>query len=407
MAVAEERAGRLEQAVAWGRRAVELAPSRADEAAHRRLLELLHRSGESAAAVRAYHAFSARLTRELDVEPSPRLRELVSGIRGSAAAASAVARGHCLRARHFQAQRTPAGLARARREFLGAIEASPGDPLGYAGLAEVCALLPWYAGGDSACARSWADAAAARALELDCDLAGPRAVRAAAAFWFAGERDRTDDTFGRALDLDPGHPTTRHWYSLILVERGQFEAAAVAAGRAWTLDPASAVVGTDYATVLFWTRRYEEALIQLEAALELEPRFYLAHERRWRLLAALGRYEEATRAIVTALGLECIGERAIDAVQEAWATQGWERVLELRLSQTAPAGRASGAAALPAAVLCGLLGRTRQALDWLEQASACGSPALGLGLAEPAFDSMRACRRFRALVAVVRSRRLM
>ncbi|MGH7628054.1 MAG: BTAD domain-containing putative transcriptional regulator [Gemmatimonadales bacterium] len=402
MAQAEETRGRLEEAVAWGRRAVELAPSRADEPATQRLLGLLHRVGESAAGVRAYQAFSARLARELNLEPSSGLRRFVAGLRRDAAAAGpTAARGFCRRARHFLARRTADGLARAQREFLAAIAASPRDPFGYAGLAEVYALLPWYAGVDSGSARSWADAAVARALELDHDFAAPYAIQAAVSFWFSGDRRSADDTFQRALDLDPGHPATHHWYALILVERGRFDAAATAAGRAWTLDPASVMVGTDYASVLFWARRHQEALMQLETALELEPQFHLAHQRRWRILAALGRYEEAAAAIVTALRLACIGERAIDAVQDAWATRGWEGVLDRRLDQIVPAARGNGAAAIDAGLLCGLLGRTGEALEWLELARASGTPALGLKLAEPAFDTLRASRRFGALTRAV------
>jgi DNA-binding SARP family transcriptional activator len=402
MAHVEEAHGHPEQAVALGRRALELAASRSDEPAHQRFLGLLHRLGQSAAAVREYQAFRARLARELGLEPSPGLRQLVASIRqGAGAVGPTLARGLCRRARHFMARRTAEGLALARRDFLAATEASPQDPLGYAGLAEVCALLPWYAGVDTGRARSWAEAAAARALELDHDLAAPHTIQAAVSFWFSGDRRWADDRFRQAMDLDPGYSTTHHWYALTLVERGQFEAAVEAARVAWILDPASVMVGTDYATVLFWARQHGEALRQIESALELEPQFYLAHQRRWRIQAALGRYEDAAAAMITALRLECIREQEIDAVQEAWATRGWEGVLYRRLDQTVPLARGSGAAALDAGLLCGMLGRGGEALDWLERARACCSPGLGLRLREPAFDAFRATRPFGALLRSV------
>lgn len=71
--------GELEQAVGWARRAMELAPT--DEAALRRLVKLLDRLGDRAAALEAYDAFTEILTAELDLEPSPETRALVDAIR--------------------------------------------------------------------------------------------------------------------------------------------------------------------------------------------------------------------------------------------------------------------------------------------------------------------------------------
>ena len=73
--------GDLRAAVAWERRALTIASD--DETALRRLLLLLERSGEQAAALRAYDAFARRLSRELDHPPSPETDAIVARLRAA------------------------------------------------------------------------------------------------------------------------------------------------------------------------------------------------------------------------------------------------------------------------------------------------------------------------------------
>jgi serine/threonine-protein kinase len=76
-----ESAGRVAEAAAWARRALELAPD--DEAALRRYLTLLDRAGDRTGALRAYDDFARRLAADLDLEPSDETRALAESLRGS------------------------------------------------------------------------------------------------------------------------------------------------------------------------------------------------------------------------------------------------------------------------------------------------------------------------------------
>lgn len=75
----EETHGNLSPAAHWARRAAALAPY--DEAALRRLVGVLARSGNGSAAVLAYESFVQRLKDDLDVEPSGATTALVAEIR--------------------------------------------------------------------------------------------------------------------------------------------------------------------------------------------------------------------------------------------------------------------------------------------------------------------------------------
>jgi DNA-binding SARP family transcriptional activator len=74
-----EAEGRLADAARWCRRAIELSPD--DEAAVRRLLSLLDRTGDRSAALRAYDEFARRMAQEFELEPATETREVVAAIR--------------------------------------------------------------------------------------------------------------------------------------------------------------------------------------------------------------------------------------------------------------------------------------------------------------------------------------
>lgn len=75
----EERAGHMRAAIVWARKAVGLTPH--DEAAARRLISLLDRSGEPAAAIEVYEELSRRLTTEYGITPSAETVQQIDAIR--------------------------------------------------------------------------------------------------------------------------------------------------------------------------------------------------------------------------------------------------------------------------------------------------------------------------------------
>lgn len=78
----EEATGNHAGAAQWARRGVELAPF--TEAGVRKLLTLLDRAGDRAAAAHAYDRFAARIDTELELSPSPETRRLIESIRARA-----------------------------------------------------------------------------------------------------------------------------------------------------------------------------------------------------------------------------------------------------------------------------------------------------------------------------------
>ncbi|HVZ49007.1 MAG TPA: BTAD domain-containing putative transcriptional regulator [Gemmatimonadaceae bacterium] len=83
LAESAERAGELDAAVRWTRRQLALADM--DERPLRRLMAMLRRQGNAAAAVSAYDDFAAWLHREMEMEPSDESAALAAEIRAEAA----------------------------------------------------------------------------------------------------------------------------------------------------------------------------------------------------------------------------------------------------------------------------------------------------------------------------------
>ncbi|HEY0972061.1 MAG TPA: BTAD domain-containing putative transcriptional regulator [Gemmatimonadales bacterium] len=81
LAARSEEGGDGTIAVRYARQAVQLAPS--DERMLRRVMTLLERLGDRAAAMRVYDDFARRLRRDFEAEPSAETRGLVERIRGA------------------------------------------------------------------------------------------------------------------------------------------------------------------------------------------------------------------------------------------------------------------------------------------------------------------------------------
>lgn len=132
LAASEEQVGNAGMAAHWARWAAALTPF--DEQAHRKVLELLVRTGDRAGALRTHEEFARRLAVEYEVEPSPETAALVEAIRRDAgggetdamvekAAQGLVRREPPVEAEHRRAAAVRAGLI----EAAGVMNPAPQD----------------------------------------------------------------------------------------------------------------------------------------------------------------------------------------------------------------------------------------------------------------------------------------
>jgi adenylate cyclase len=299
-----------------------------------------------------------------------------------------------LRGRHAWNLRTQAGFEAAVANFEQAIARDPDFALAHAGLSDVFVLpntRPAVGAPSDAAARALA--AATRALELDPSLAEAHTSRAAIYFFHDRNFPAAEKSFLRAIELNPGYPTARQWYAILLSEQGRDSEALVHAREAVALDPLSGPMRQALGLVHYYGRRYRESAIELRRALELAPQLPLARAILTKALFFQGAFADAVDAgeaapdpktadLLTILGLAYL--RNGDRVRA-------ESILnDLRARKPQPL--------ISLAQWYAVAGQPDAAIEWLSRGIPAGSVPTPVAV-DPMFDSIRRHPRFAELMA--------
>jgi tetratricopeptide (TPR) repeat protein len=181
---------------------------------------------------------------------------------------------------------------------------------------------------------------------------------------------------------------------VLLVARGRSQEAREAIQRAGALDPMSRVISYVHGLILFVSGEPEEALAHFDRALELDPGFPLAHLHRGWVLEELGQDEEMVEAVERWNALLTEPAFPSGALREAFVEGGREAAFGF-LADLPPEVPAS---ALDRTRWSLRLGRTDEALDWLERGLDERDVSFVIVNASPAIDPLRTEPRFRALL---------
>jgi len=203
------------------------------------------------------------------------------------------------------ADRSTRAFAQAVEYFDRAIRLDPDFALAHVGLAEAYVLQAFYSGAPPEETLAKARAAAEHALKLDDQLG--EAYNALAAIKedlhdYAG----AEAAFKRALELNPNHAPTYHWYGYMLRDGlARPEEALALHRRGIALDPLSGPLMTNMAGDLAALGRYDEATQWAEKAIDVVP----GYPGAWATLANLqwsmsGRLDDALAAHAKALALD-------------------------------------------------------------------------------------------------------
>ncbi len=303
-----------------------------------------------------------------------------------------------IKGRSFWNQRTPAALEKGIAAFQQAIDADPMYARAYAGMADCYTALGYgsYLAPKIAFVR--AEAAAAKAITLDPELAEPHASLGYAKLYYDWDFAGADVEFNRALALDPNAVTALDWHSVYLTAMGRFEEARVEIRRARELDPLSVATNTDVGFVDYYSGRYADAVKQLRAAVEMNPTFPLAH--LW-----LGRTYQAQREYDAAIGeYSSAGSVLIDwpvtmaAIGHVYAVSGRREAAERVLHDLRDLSSRKYVTPYGVALVYAGLGDGESTFDWLDRAVGDRAHWLVWLKLDPRFAPLRGDRRFEALV---------
>ena len=302
-----------------------------------------------------------------------------------------------LKGRYYWNKRTPESVQKGLKYFQEAIERDPRYAPAYAGLADSYDLLGSYRTIQPRNAFRMAKEAAGKALQIDDELAEAYASLAATKFFYL-EWNGVDENFRRAIELDPGYSTARHWYALYLAATGRNEEALVQIKLAQQLDPLSLIINANLAWCLYLGRDYDGAVKQSQVTLELDPNFPVAHEYLGQAYLEKGAYADAISELQKAFQLSRNDASIESELGNAYATMGRKQEARRVLDDLLQRLQHGNASPYDIAMIYIGLGDHEKSLYWLNRAADEGSTGLvNLGV-HPRFDRLRKDGRFETLL---------
>ena len=307
-----------------------------------------------------------------------------------------------LKGRYYWWKNSPEEYKKSRDYFHRAVDEDPSYALGYCGLnsfygyGAAWGLVPPDEGWPKA---EWA---VMKALELDDQLAEAHLALAALRMVYYLDWAGAEKELKRATELSPGFDEIHYAYSFFLVVMRRFREAIAEGKRALACNPFSIRVSQHLGYALYCARSYDEAIQQYRKALELDPNDASVCEALGDTHEQNGDYwkavEQWRKAMLLANDTELVGtlaapntKEAIGRAVRALAAKRLDRLLRNReKGDYVPAIRFAREHLRA--------GHQEEALKWLTLACEERNVYSLLIASDPAYDPLRADRRFKKLL---------
>jgi serine/threonine-protein kinase len=310
--------------------------------------------------------------------------------------------GLYLQARFHMNKRTESALKTAVELCEQAVELDNAFPPPYAGIADALVLLAVQGGMKPSEAIPRARAAAEKAIALDESLAEAHTSLGTIRAAFEWNQAEAEQSFKRAIDLNPSYATGHQWYGLwCLMPQRRFGECLERYRVAIELDPLSQVLSAGLGWMQYLARDYGAAESTLRSTLEATPDFVMAHDLLGQTLAQTGRLDEAIDELETSVNLSKRRSLSLAILAYLYGMahcDGQLFVLRSEVEARLAAGYVSPYDM--ALVHCGL-GNSEEAIEYLGLALEQRNPWLLLAGVEPMWDPMRGNPEFNAVIQKV------
>jgi TolB-like protein/DNA-binding winged helix-turn-helix (wHTH) protein/Tfp pilus assembly protein PilF len=338
---------------------------------------------------------SAAIVNEIRINLTPEERERLA----KTPAVAPEAYENYLKGLYYWNKRSDENLTRAIGYFERATQLDPNYALAYAGLSDCYAIISAEIFGTMPASEAApkARAAAVRALELDPTLAEAQTSLATEKFNYEWDWSGAAQGFERAIGLNPSYATAYQRYSLYLIAMGRAQDSFAQIQKARALDPLSLSINFSLGWRLYMARQYDAAITQLKDTLEMDPSYELPHLVAGQAYEQKGNYALAIPELRKAVELSRGTPLMVSALAHAYARSGNRAEAEKLLAQLQAKSMNQYVSPYYFAIVCVGLGRTEEALDWLEKAFGDRSNGLVFLKVEPELDDLRSNSRFIAL----------
>ena len=304
-----------------------------------------------------------------------------------------------IQGRHFWNKRTPEDFLKAIEQFEKAARLDPNYALAYVGLANCYVLLPEYNLSNPHESFPKAKAAIKKALEIDDRLAEAYTALGYAQAFYDWDSAGAEQSFKRAIELNPNYATAHQWYAEFLSDVGRFDDAERHYERALEIDPLSLIIGSGLATLYYDKRETEKALAQAEKIIELDPNFAYGHLYKGYSYEYLKMDAETVECLTKSMTL--FGEPP-DVAEELKKAFGKNKSLkefwQKRLEQIETRPHLKDYSAYGRAVIYVRTGDHEKALKWLNTAFERRDRFIHTAKNTPELDALRSDPRFQELL---------
>ena len=288
----------------------------------------------------------------------------------------------------------------ALERFERAVAIDPHFAPAYAALAGVYGTLGAWESGllPPAEALARAKTAAARALELDPQLAAGHTAVGYTRLHFDWNADAACRKFDEAIALNPAWVDAHHWHSHALCAAARFTDSLAACHRIVELDPLNPLMHAHVAWHYYMARDFGEALAQSERVIRVEPGFHWGHFFAGWALERLGRGGEAVTALKKSVECSSNSPVMLAGLGHALAVVG-DRRDALRVVRDLQRMRGDkGLFAYELAVIHAALGDQDAAFKWLALAVEERSGWIAYLRVDPRLDHLHTDPRFTRLI---------
>lgn len=291
----------------------------------------------------------------------------------------------------------PAELETAHQYYQMALDKDPDYALPYAGIASVwlnrlvVGIIPPIEAGPRA------RAAAAKAIELDDNLAEAHTTLANIKFAVDWDWPAAEAEFRRAIELNASCADAHLYFGHLLSSLGRFDEARTHMELALELDPLNSFFRGLYGFHLLWVQRRHEAIAQFETALQTAPQFALPRRGLFVTYSLQGRHEESL-AQVTAEFQSYGDQEVVEALARGRAEGGFSKALTAAAGTLAARAETTYVKPFVIAMFYDHGGDIERALEWFERAFEARDHDMIYFNVAPTTSRLRATAHFRDLV---------
>ena len=305
---------------------------------------------------------------------------------------------HYLLGRSYWNRQTEAALKAAIGHFEKAVSEDPTYGKALLGISDCLRKLEFWGLMRASDALPKAKDAAKKALAIDPTLIDANIPLAAIRAVNEWEWTEAEAMFREILRTCPDSAHAHEVYAMMcLLPLGRFDEAIERIHIARELDPLALLTNAHVGGAYYFAGRYDEAIEQLQATLELEPDYHLALLGLAIAMEEKGLFDDALATAEKAKSLAGEIMPIWGALGHIYARAGKPREAEAVLEELFTLERARYISPLDFALVYDGLGRTDEAVEYLDKAAVDHCGRLSWALVDPRHKQLRSDARFQAL----------